>query len=368
MARPGESWIESLDPWPHDGFGLERMQRVLEALGHPEAAYPAIHVVGSKGKGTTTRTIEETLLAEGLYVGAYYSPHVTGWPERIRVGGAEADFERAIARIRAVCERLGATQFEALTAAALAEFEAAHVDVAVVEAGLGGRFDATNVLHSPVQVLTNVALEHTAVLGQTREAIAAEKLAVVQQRATVVVGEPEWESLARQNGASRVVVETGGNIALAEAAVEAFLGRRVEAVPASLPGRLEWRGQEIWDGAHTPEAIRYVGRRLPRIGSAVVSILDDKDVAGVLGELAALVQKLVVTRSTNPRALPAHELADQARPLFRVVEVEQEPVRAVARAHELGSPVLVTGSFSLLADLARSPGNERSEPACHSKA
>lgn len=362
MAGPGEAWIESLDPWPRGGFGLDRMHALLSALGHPERAFPAIHVVGSKGKGTTTRTIEETLASEGLLVGAYYSPHVTGWSERIRVGGGEVDFELAIARVRTAAERLEATQFEAVTAAALAAFASSRVDVAVVEAGLGGRHDATNVLRSPVQVLTNVALEHTAVLGMTRAAIAAEKLAVVQPGAMVVVGEPEWEPLARQNGAGRVVVETGGNAALAEAAVEAFLGRHVDAVEVQLPGRLEWHGDVIWDGAHTPEAVQYIAARLPRVGSLVVSILEDKDVEAVLAELARIAPVVVVTRSSSPRALAAEELADRARGYFREVEVEPDPDRAVARAHELGTPVLVTGSFALLADLARSESDRPTAP------
>src|SRR5438128_2451968 len=185
------AYIESLSPWPKDGFGLERIQALLAGLGDPQLRYPSLHVVGTNGKSTVTRTIEALLAGEGLSVGAYLSPHVRTWSERIRVRGEEADFEAAIERVRAAAERVRATQFELLTAAALAEFAAADVDVAVVEAGLGGRHDATNVLRSPVQVLTNVALEHTDVLGTTREAIAAEKLAVVQPGATVVVGERE---------------------------------------------------------------------------------------------------------------------------------------------------------------------------------
>src|SRR5439155_23968189 len=177
------------------------------------------------------------------------------------------DFENAVARVRDEAERLHATQFELLTAAALAELAAAGVDVAVVEAGLGGRHDATNVLRSPVQVLTNVALEHTDVLGTTREAIAAEKLAVVQPGSTVVLGEPEWEELARENGAGLVVVAGGSNLALAMAAAEAFLGRPVEGhVDVRLPGRLERRSEdppEIWDGAHNPGGVGYVPARLP---------------------------------------------------------------------------------------------------------
>src|SRR5581483_1929629 len=169
-------WVESLSPWPSDGFGLDRIRALLAELGDPQRNYPAVHVVGSNGKSTTTRLTEALLADAGLGVGAYYSPHVSSWSERIRVRGEEADFERAVTAVRAAAERLGATQFEVLTAAALNAFAGAQVDVAVVEAGLGGRHDATNVLATRVVVLTNVALEHIDVLGDTREAIAAEKL------------------------------------------------------------------------------------------------------------------------------------------------------------------------------------------------
>jgi dihydrofolate synthase/folylpolyglutamate synthase len=312
-------------------------------------------VVGTNGKGTTTRTIEETLTAEGVLAGGYYSPHVTGWPERIRVGGVEADFERAIERVRPAAERLDATQFEVLTAAAFAEFAAAGVGAAAVEAGLGGRHDATNVLDAPVVVLTNVALEHTGVLGGTREEIAREKLAVVREGATVVLGEPEWESEAREQGAGRVVVETGGNRALAAAALAAFLGRRVEPVRAQLPGRVEWRADELWDGAHTPEAVRYLEQFLPKLGSIVASILADKDIDEILRLLGEHAPALVATQSSNPRALPAGALAARARSRFATVEEIADPRAALARAHELGTPVLVTGSLYLLADLAAVP-------------
>ena len=338
-------WLESLSPWPQDGFGLDRMRALLAELGDPQLAFVSVHVVGTNGKSTTTRTIEETLLREGVSAAAYTSPHVTGWGERIRIGGAEVD------RVRRAAEALGATQFEALTAAALAEFAEAGVEAAAIEAGLGGRHDATNVLRSPVQVLTNVALEHTEVLGSTREAIAVEKLAVVQPGSTVVIGEPEWEPLARENGAAQIVVETGGNQALAGAAASAFLGRTVEPAEVQLPGRLERRGDEIWDGAHTPDAVRHIAPSLPPIGSVVASILSDKDVDGVLAELARTASILVATRSSNQRALAAGRLAECARPHFAHVEAVESPREALARAHELGEPVLVTGSLYLLADL-----------------
>jgi dihydrofolate synthase/folylpolyglutamate synthase len=354
------AWIESLSPWPEE-FGLERMRALLRELGDPQVAYPAIHVVGSNGKSTTTRMTEALLADAGLAVGAYLSPHVRGWSERIRVRGEEVDFERALARVREPAERLGATQFEVLTATALAEFAAAHVDAGVVEAGLGGRHDATNVLRSDVVVLTNVALEHTDVLGDTREAIAAEKLAVVRPGSTVVLGEPEWEELARSEGAAAVVVAGASNLALAVAAAESFLGRRVDAAAAevALPGRLERRGEapfELWDGAHNLAGVGYLLGRVPtRPYVLVVSILADKRVEHMLRALSVLGETLVATRSSNARALHAGELAARAEPYYRHVEAVEDPSAARARACELAGPegaVLVTGSLYLLADLS----------------
>jgi dihydrofolate synthase/folylpolyglutamate synthase len=351
-------YVESLTPWPNDGFGLERIKALLARLGDPQLRYPSIHVVGTNGKSTVTRTTEALLAGAGLAVGAYLSPHVRGWRERIRVRGEEADFDAAIERVRAEAELLEATQFEVLTAAALAEFAAAVVDVAVVEAGLGGRHDATNVLRSPVQVLTNVALEHTEVLGTTREEIAAEKLAVVQPGAVVVLGEPEWEALARDNGAGQIVVAGNSNLALAMAAAEAFLGHPVDGhVDVQLPGRLERLSEnplEIWDGAHNLAGLGYALPRLPGTRYVVVaSILGDKEVDGMLAALSVLGDRLVATSSTNERALPAAELARRAEPFFAHVEPIEDPADALAHARALGEPFLVTGSLYLLADLAK---------------
>src|SRR5204862_5463755 len=142
----------------------ERMRRLLAGLGEPQRRYPSIHVVGTNGKTSTTLMAAALLRAAGLRVGATISPHVLGWAERIQVDGAPADLEAALARVRPHAERLEATQFEAITAAAFAEFGARDIAVAVVEAGLGGRLDATNVVDAPIVVLTSVARDHTEIL------------------------------------------------------------------------------------------------------------------------------------------------------------------------------------------------------------
>jgi dihydrofolate synthase / folylpolyglutamate synthase len=354
-------WIESLSPWP-EKFGLERMERLLAELGGPERTSPAIHIVGTNGKTTTARLLEALLDSAGLTVGTYTSPHVLGWEERIRVGAEPVDFEAALGRIRPAAQAVGSTQFEALTAAALAEFAAAKVDVAVVEAGLGGRLDATNVLRAPVVVLTNVDLEHTDVLGTTREAIAAEKLAVLSPGAVAVLGEPEWEELARAHGAGSVVVAGFSSLALAIAAAETFLGSPVDPHAAEgvvVPGRLERVGEaplEIWDGAHNLAGVGWLLARLPTARYVVVaSILADKNADGMLAALGAVGDRLVATRSSNPRALPAEELGQRGARFFRQVEAIPNPADARVRARDLAGEegaVLVCGSLYLLSDLA----------------
>jgi dihydrofolate synthase / folylpolyglutamate synthase len=345
MPSPAEhtAWLESLSPWPKE-FGLGRMRTLLAALGDRQLAYPAIHVVGTNGKSTATRTIEALLLAEGLSVGATVSPHVRSWAERITVDGEEADFEAAVERVRPEAQAQEATQFETLCAAAFAEFAARGVDVAVVEAGLGGRLDATNVLRSRVVLLTNVGLEHTDVLGTTREAIAAEKLAVVQEGTIAVLPDEEFAALAGPD------VVVGG----ARDAAAAFLGHKVEHdVEVELPGRFERRGDEVWDGAHNADGARWLVARLDRDDYTVVaSILRDKDAGAMLSALATRGRRLVATESSNDRALPAAELARLAADRFAQVDVEPDPAAALAlgRRHP---PVLVTGSLYLLAALAR---------------
>jgi len=362
MTSPAEQYVESLSPWPAE-FGLGRMRELLARLGDPQLAYPAIHVVGTNGKSTTALMTERLCSAAGLHVGTYLSPHVAGWSERIRVGGEEADFDAAVERVRAEADDVGATQFEVLTAAALTAFADAGVSVGVVEAGLGGRLDATNVLRTAVVVLTSVAREHTDVLGETREEIAAEKLAVVQPGTTVVLGEPEWRELAAANGAGTVLVAGGSNLALATAAAESFLGRPVDphvAEHVRPAGRLERRGEspfELWDGAHNIAGIGWLLPRLPsREWTLVVSILADKNVDAMLQALSVVGRTLVATQSSNARAVPAGELADRARAFYDTVEEVAEPAEALARARDLAGPdgaVLVTGSLYVLADLAR---------------
>src|SRR2546423_4555830 len=180
-------------------FGLDRMHKLMTVLGMPQRRFASVHVVGSNGKSSTARMIAAILERHGLSTGTYTSPHLRSFAERIEVGEepvGEADFAAAVTRVAhaaSLVNRTAApddhvTQFEALTAAAYDELARRRVEVAVIEAGLGGRYDATNVIPSKVQVLTSVGLEHTRWLGPTIADIAIEKLDVVRDHATLVLG------------------------------------------------------------------------------------------------------------------------------------------------------------------------------------
>ena len=393
-------------------FGLDRMRRLMTALGHPERSFASIHVVGTNGKSSTARMTAAILTRHGLRAGTYLSPHLIGFNERIRVDDRDitpqqmADaIERALRGAEQVNRSSGpedpVTQFELLTAAAYSELAAQGVEVAVIEAGLGGRYDATNVIPSRVQVLTSVGLEHTRWLGPTVTAIAREKLDVVQPGATLVLGaemHPDALAVARQVAAERgatilqaesdphAAVGALGmfqrrNFALARAAAEAFLGQldeaAVEAAAADVrvPGRLQIVDRSpvtLLDGAHNPDGISALAESLPEIiGSArlgsgrvvgVVSILDDKDAVAMLRSLAPLFDALVLTSSHNPRVLPPPTLSsllDQLAPEFEFEldsEIVAEPHAALRRARGLAGPdgvVIATGSLYLIADLVR---------------
>ena len=171
------AWLAGLSPWPVDGFGLERMRSLLAALGDPQLRYPAVHVVGTNGKSTATVTIEQLLLSEGLSVGATVSPHVRSWDERIRLDGRQADLPAALRRVRADAGRLGATQFETITAAALTAFADAGIANRVVREGLQrglillqSGVDGTSITIAPPLTIDDDQLERAiALLDQTIE-------------------------------------------------------------------------------------------------------------------------------------------------------------------------------------------------------
>jgi dihydrofolate synthase / folylpolyglutamate synthase len=400
--RQAEEYLLSLELFGMR-FGLDRMHRLMTVLGLPQRRFASIHVVGTNGKSSTVRFCAAILERHGLRTGSYTSPHLGSFRERIEVGEEpvpEADFAAAVARAAQAAELVNrtaepddqVTQFEALTAAAYHELARRGVEVAVIEAGLGGRFDATNVIPSKVQVITSVGLEHTRWLGPTLKDIAEEKLAVVRDHGTLVTGALDEESMAvarhtvevRQSDLVQADEDVGlklrasgrfqrGNFAIAAAAAEAFLGRPLDpaaleaaARETTIPGRVEIVAHDpltVYDGAHNPAGAHalaeslgdVLGERRPRV--AVIGVLEDKDAAAMLAELLPHLDQAVYTRSQNPRSLSPATLASLAEKLGGPPGVTvSDPRAAVDHARALAGPggaVLATGSIYLIADLVR---------------
>lgn len=410
-------------------FGLERIRALVEALGHPERAYRTIHVVGTNGKTSTARFLSAILREHGYTVGTYVSPHLVGPAERQLVNdrpATEEEFLELADFVRSIAERIDAerpdddhiTQFEFLTAVAFEYFRRAGCDVAVVEAGLGGRLDATSVITSDVQVLTGIGLEHTRYLGDSLVQILEEKAAIIPPGGRVMAGALEEElkqrlrSICTERKASlhfaeeevSMFADTASasfdviglfdsygdlrlralgayqrhNAAVALGAAELFREgpldeqavRRALAT-TTVPGRLEMVSEKplcLLDGAHNPQGIYTLMRTLDeafprRRVIAVVSILGDKDVPAMLAELVPRCDIFFATRCSNERALEADALAGLAESLLAAhdrrptVFVDEDPCSALHSAYQLASSnqiVLVTGSLYLVGDLKRS--------------
>ena len=390
-------------------FGLDRMHRLMTVLGMPQRRFASIHVVGSNGKSSTVRMIAAMLERHGVRTGSYTSPHLRSFTERIEVGEeqlSEAELGAAVgqaAHAATLVDRTAGwegdrvTQFEALTAAAYHELARRRVEVAVVEAGLGGRYDATNVIPSRVQVLSGISLEHTRWLGSTRAAIAEEKLAVVPDHGCLVVADdldPEVEAVVSRVAAERharlvrasapepLVLRARGefqrrNFALARAGTAAFLGELDEqavalaAAEVELPGRLQVIGEAppvLLDGAHNPDAAGALAQSVGvaaggRPLTAVIAVLDDKDAEAMLSVLLPLCERVVYTAVDNPRSLPPAALAAIGERLDGPpAQIVGDARAALERARGLagaGGAVLATGSLHLVGELLREPGGAR---------
>lgn len=383
---------------------LEPVRDLLRQLGDPQARFRAVHVGGSKGKGSVCALIDAGLRAAGIAVGVYASPHVERVTERVRVGGEEVGEGELAAALeqaweaRARAQEAGApagaaTWFDLMTAAAFLVFAARGVEWAVVEVGLGGRLDSTNVVEGEVAVLVNVELEHTAVLGDTKAAIAVEKAAILKAGRVLVTGVPPdapnpaddaaavVRARAREVGGRARFVDVGPgpfarrNRRLAEAALEELGrlgvagpdGRRVGpgsltdvlAAGAALPARDERFDAGgvpvVLDAAHVArsmtELLDELGRDPALVGlpKAVLALGKDKQVEAVLKALVGRVDRVLCTSSATGPLLAAEELARRAREQGLAAEAHPEPAdaleRALAAARERGGWVLVSGSF-----------------------
>jgi dihydrofolate synthase/folylpolyglutamate synthase len=393
-------------------FGLERTRALLTELGDPHLAFPVIHIAGTNGKGSSVATAEALLRGRGLRVARYTSPHLVDFRERIVVNGEPITADEVVTFIdewTPSVERIGASFFEATTALAFAHFARARIDVALVETGLGGRLDSTNVVQPVAAGVTSIGLDHTEYLGRTLEAIAGEKAGIFKAGIPAVIGEGDPEVRAwlardaKAAGASsiRIVVEEtestqfalnvlgtefrlralgdertigtplvgrhqADNFAFALTLLDAAGGRfRVPLAEAAesvravrLPGRFQRVDRWIFDVAHNAEGARTVAASLDAVEhdtpvAAVLCVLADKDWRAMLDALAPLVARFILTNAPSApasRAWPLAEVAAYAAARGYPAVTEPDFDRALALGQREGATTLVTGSFHTVGD------------------
>jgi dihydrofolate synthase / folylpolyglutamate synthase len=401
LTRDPLDWLLGLE---HLGmkFGLENMQRLTAALDHPEARFASIHIAGTNGKGSVTAMVDTGLRAAGYRSARYTSPHLQRLEERYVLNGAETSrdaLRQAVSRVRSAVERLSAedaafspTFFECATAAAFVLFAQSAVEIAVLEVGLGGRLDATNVVHPIVTAITSIDFDHQALLGDTLAAIAAEKAGILKPGVPVVVGElpAEADEVVRLT-ADRLGAPMHpaphtwrmrfdgvrpalrgrhqlGNIAVAVGVLDALASNGMsvgdDAIRSAIervvwPARLEHikkgRTELLLDAAHNPAGARALAAYVREIGWSdavlVFGAMKDKDVTGMLAALAPVVRTIVCTTAPTDRAETAARLASLAGKHNAQALVEPDPETAVERARALSPRVIVAGSIFLIGAL-----------------
>lgn len=384
------------------GHSLERMHRLLEGLGHPERGLPAVHVAGSKGKGSTCAAIASALHHSGWQVGLFTSPHMVDPRERIRIGPRPAPDRRWVAagaRVLAQPAAAEATWYELVVAIGFELFREAQVDAAVIEVGLGGRLDATNLLDAPLAcAIGRISCEHTAILGEDLATIAREKAGILKPGVPAViapdsaeaeaaiaaeaarVGAPLWRlghevqlsdeadlQVRTPRGSHRVtppacVPTPSAALALALADLVAERSGRPIANAAAGVAAVTWPGRRQWlpgpppllvDCAHeaaSAAALRTVyGERPPAV--LMLGVLRDKPLAAILDALLPLAREVIVCEVDSPRALPTDELAAAVRARGVPVLARPSPVRALSevqrRAAAADCPGVICGSVYL---------------------
>ncbi|MEO6066554.1 MAG: folylpolyglutamate synthase/dihydrofolate synthase family protein [Gemmatimonadota bacterium] len=392
-------------------FGLDTTRELLVGIGAPHRVIPTIHIGGTNGKGSVATLVAEAMQEAGWRVGLYTSPHLVSFRERIRVDGVPITPEAVAAwttRLRSEIEAKQATFFEASTVIAFADFVARGAEIAVIEVGLGGRLDSTNVVTPLVSAVTKVAMDHTKYLGDTLELIAREKAGIAKQGVPFVIGEmePGLVEVLRREAEGRPVLSAsegmGGradirivppevrwkgplalagphqrrNAAVAKAVLDALPAkwRPDEAaiargfVRARVPGRFDRRGKWLFDVAHNPDGMRALvtaldASDLPRPIHALVSILGDKEWAPMLVELDRGIDKgvLTIAPTAEGRGWTTEWLQEwlkgPSRPTAHAEwHLASEFRRALSQVQEGAGTVLVTGSFHTVGDVMRELG------------
>ena len=406
-------------------LGLENIRKLLKALGNPQNAYKKVQVAGTNGKGSVCAFLDSICLQAKIHTGRYTSPHLISITERVKIDGvdiSESEFARLATRVRETSERLVAdgelervpTFFEQVTAIALVAFAEAKVELAILETGLGGRFDAVTAANAEIAVITRIDLDHQEYLGDTIEKIAAEKAATIREDSKIVVGQQDSKAkrvilgkchelgVEPKRATSEVVTKKNGdptypiythtfvttrhtypridsgllglhqaeNAAVAIGVAETLQDEKFDISPDDIclgletarhPGRLERHGRFLFDGAHNIGGTKALKRFLDDFVEGPITLLfgamNGKDIAQMAELLVPLAETVVLTRPENSRAMPSAQLAAIARSFgsqnIRETNSVAEAIKIAQDVTPPGGTILVTGSLYLVGETKR---------------
>lgn len=332
--------------------GLTRITNLLETMGNPQNDIKIIHIAGTNGKGTVAKTINNALINAGNKVGLFSSPWIDDYREQIQINNEFISKEEFVSYVAKYKDN-DCTEFEFLTAIMYKYFADSKVDYAVVECGMGGKGDSTNVEKSNISVITSISLDHTAFLGNTVERIAEEKSGILRKNSTCVLYPNSYvEHIFEDKCKKLVKVKEQGNfkknnLATANAVLE-LLGVPTVEQCAELPARQEYIGSVMLDGAHNRNGAQVLEPYLPNGNvTAVIGMMKDKDVEGYLSIIAPHLNRIITTTPDNSRSMPAEELKQLAQKYCKDVVAVDSSNEAVALAKQDENFKLVCGSFYL---------------------
>ncbi|MFH1409521.1 MAG: folylpolyglutamate synthase/dihydrofolate synthase family protein [Nanoarchaeota archaeon] len=372
----GES-IAFIDSLGYKGWkpGLERIQNLLSLIGNPEKKMHCVLIAGTNGKGSTAAMLSTILWKAGIKTARFTSPHLINYNERFWVNGqtiSDDEFAQLTTKHKSAILESGATAFEALTAMAYAFFEENKTEIAVMEIGLGGRLDATNVVVPLVSIITNVSMEHESWLGNTIEEITREKAGIIKENTPMITSATGKsleviKDIAEMKHAPLIIPEPINyeinlpgevqkkNMALAYAAIQVL--RKQFTIPESAvkhglmnvhwPGRLQTIGNFILDCAHTPEAVESILPDIPEGITAIVGMLKDKKHEKIIQLLSQKVSRFIFTQPKSDRAMPAEELAKYCKKPYTIKTTLEEAM------HGNKELILIVGSCYIVGEVLK---------------
>ena len=323
--------------------GLSRILALLSDMDNPQDKMKIIHIAGTNGKGTVAATIADSIANSGFKVGLFTSPWVIDYREQIQING-EFISEDSLAKLIEQYGGANCSEFELLTAIMFKYFADCKVDYAVIECGMGGRDDATNVEKENLSVITSVSLDHTDFLGKTIEEIAENKSGILRKNSDCILYSKEYENIFKDKCRNLIISPQSDNLSIINTVLDYFGFESANALK-SLPARQERKGGILLDGGHNVAAAMRLAPKLSN-ETAIIGMMRDKDIEGYLEIIAPKCKKIIAVGVDNPRAISNTELVEMAKKYCKDVSVAENALSALKY-----NPSLICGSFYMIREI-----------------